>query len=242
MKQFENKVPVVGALAVVAVAALLRMRNKRSRNKSDSVFVRSACNPKGVPAQRQADNRAKQKVQEHDTAAEAHSTDVLMTAESFKLDGRMVLCLEIEAAAEEIPPAAAAQHASTAFLHLLDLLVAIAVLLICLIAGELATEPYTAAMMLTGVLAVFAAFGLKEACAEDLGSLTPRKPAGHKAATAGRTLYHVMTNVQVGWLGQSMPMVLFRVKAAEGSFLCSITMGINSRWYCSHSNASCAAD
>jgi len=215
MKQLENKVPVVGALAVVAVAALLRIKKNRSRNKADSVSVRSACNPKGVPAQRQADNSAKQKVQEHDTAAEAHSTDVLMTAESFKHDGRVVLCLEIEAAAEEIPPAAAG-HASTAFLRLLDLLVAIAVLLICLVAGELATEPYTAAMMLTGVLAVFAAVGLKEACAEDLGSLMPRKPAGHKTATAGRTLHHVMTNVQVGWLGESMPINLFRVKAARG--------------------------
>jgi hypothetical protein len=104
---------------------------------------------------------------------------VLTITESMKLDGRAVLCLEVEAAAEEIPPT----PQDTDLLRLLDLLLAIAVLLFCIVVGNFSTDVRTAGLVVAVGLAGVAVAGLKQHCGEALGTLTPRKRQTKKAPT-----------------------------------------------------------
>jgi hypothetical protein len=102
---------------------------------------------------------------------------VLTITESMKLDSRAVLCLEVEAAAEELPPT----PQDTDLLRLLDLLLAIAVLLFCIVVGDFSTDVRTAGLVLAVGLAGVAVAGLKQHCGEALGTLTPRKRQTKKA-------------------------------------------------------------
>lgn len=171
---------VFGAVGVVASAVMVRKFCKSSRKDRRNKATGSGaagCVPPTNASQRQTETIIPQE------EALVASMQPLMTVESIKLDGRLVLCVDVEAASDEVTPAAA-DNASTAVLRLLDLLLALAVLLICLVAGDLDVDVASAGMLLFAVLAASAVVGLKEHCAEQLGSSTLHIAKDYKAAAA----------------------------------------------------------
>lgn len=82
-------------------------------------------------------------------------TPLLMTVESIKLDGRPVLCLEVEAAAEDTP--SAAKPVTAHFLGFRDLLLAVAVLAFCVVAGSVSADVRTAGVLVAAMVATVAA-------------------------------------------------------------------------------------
>jgi hypothetical protein len=116
---------------------------------------------------------------------------LLIITESMKLDGRAVLCLEVEAAAEELPPT----RQDTDLLRLLDLLLAVAVLLFCIVVGDFSTDIRTACLVLAVGLAGVAVAGLKQHCGEALGTLTPRMRPIKKPSTQASTRQQLVVRV-----------------------------------------------
>jgi hypothetical protein len=114
----------------------------------------------GAPA-----NEADCDGQQQDTSTRTEDISALLPAESIKLDGRAVLCLEVEAAADFGPPIPA-QTVNTELLRLLDLMLAVSVLLFCLVTGNLSLDSYTCTVGLavTAVLASVAVVGLQQYC------------------------------------------------------------------------------
>ena len=141
--------------------------------------------PFGLPAQSERAIRDVLSSRQQDAAGAERIVPVLTITESMKLDGRPVLCLEVEAAAEELAPA---QPVDAELLRLLDLLLAVAVLLFCLIVGDFSADVRTVGLVLAGGLAGVAVAGLKLHCGEALGTQTPRKRVTKKAAPKDKVL------------------------------------------------------
>lgn len=140
---------------------------------------------------------------------------MLAPAESIKLSAMPVLCLEVEAASEETGPAAAADAAkapggsasSTAMLRMQDLLVALAVLLMCVVVDRLTSDAVTVMVLLAIGTAVFVGASLNEHFGQVLRALTGSSIADSQlrqggqqqvVMAAGGDLGTVMAQLKVG--------------------------------------------
>lgn len=82
-------------------------------------------------------------------------TPLLTTMESIKLEGRPVLCLEVEADAYAAP----AEPADVGLLRCVDMLLAVTVLLVCVVGGNVSADVTNTGLTLAAALAAVAGAG-----------------------------------------------------------------------------------
>jgi hypothetical protein len=167
MRRVISKAPAIAGLGLVIAATVIRKSKKHieGSNKFSCGHHSPHSNSMQFPSEGAPANEADCNEQQQDTGTARDEISTLIPAESIKFDGRAVLCLEVEAAADDGPPFQA-QTVDTELLRLLDLLLAVSVLLFCLVTGNLSLDSYTCTVGLavTAVLASAAVVGLQQYC------------------------------------------------------------------------------
>lgn len=167
MRRVISKAPAIAGLGLVIAATVIRRARKSSKRMKLQCLDRQTpqSNSMHFPSEGAPANVAACDEQQQDAGIKSDEIPRLMPMESIKFDGRAVLCLEVEAAADDGPPIPA-QTVDTELLRLLDLLLAVSVLMFCLVTGNLSLDSYTCTfgLAVTAVLASVAVVGLQQYC------------------------------------------------------------------------------
>lgn len=146
--------------AMVAVAAILHLHQRKKRlSKRRSAHISTEHALMRIPASQTAGTDAVGAPEVCLAQVERHS-QLLAPEESIKLDGRAVICLEIEAAAEECVPTPLT-HRSTDILRVVDIAVAAAILFLSVATGSLAPDAHFTLLLSAMVMAAFAAAAVR---------------------------------------------------------------------------------